>query len=141
MLCVQALVIYLRVGVAMKSRISSRLAVATLALLAVTTLSSCNKKTDQSVNTDTQTAPDTTSSPASPAGTTSSPGSSTSAGAGVSAQGTTCPAGNPIKGITSKRLGGKIYVTDKSPDYGKTKPEKCFPDTASAEKAGYKAPK
>ncbi len=141
MLCVQALVIYLRVGVAMKSRISSRLAVATLALLAVTTLSSCNKKTDQSVNTDTQTAPDTTSSPASPAGTTSSPGSSTSAGAGVSAQGTTCPAGNPIKGITSKRLGGKIYVTDKSPDYGKTKPEQCFPDTASAEKAGYKAPK
>ncbi|HEY9638639.1 MAG TPA: hypothetical protein V6D14_34975 [Coleofasciculaceae cyanobacterium] len=125
----------------MKSRNLSPLVAVILASLAVLTLSSCNKKTDESVTTNPQNAPTTSSSSpttaTSPSGTTTSPASGTS---GVSPQGTACPSGNPIKGITSKKLGGKIHLTSKSPEYSKTKAEKCFPDTAAAVKAGYKAP-
>ncbi len=59
---------------------------------------------------------------------------------GVLPQGTTCPGKDPVKGkITKKR--GKIYHLPKSPNYDQAKPEICFPDGATAEKAGFRAPK
>ncbi len=60
---------------------------------------------------------------------------------GVKPQGeTTCPSNAPIKGkVTQKR--GNIYHTAKLPDYAKVKPDICFKDTATAEKAGFTAPK
>ncbi len=128
----------------MKSPISSRIAVATLACLAVIALSSCNKKTDESATTNSQNSTDTSSTTSSPsAGTATSPGSSTSSASGAQGaapQGTNCPSNSPIKAVNSKKL-GKIALTAKSPAYNKTKPDQCFPDVASAEKAGYKASK
>ncbi len=53
---------------------------------------------------------------------------------------TTCPATAPVKGkVTKKR--GNIYHVAKGPDYANVKPEICFKDTATAEKAGFRAPK
>jgi len=53
---------------------------------------------------------------------------------------TTCPTSDPVKGkVTKKR--GDIYHVAKEPDYGKVKPDICFKDTATAEKAGFRAPK
>ncbi len=53
---------------------------------------------------------------------------------------TTCPTTAPIKGKVSKKR-GLIYHVPKSPDFGATKPEICFADIATAEKAGFRAPK
>ena len=122
----------------------SRFGVAALATCAVITLSSCNKKTDESASSDTSSSP--IASDSTPSTTTSSsPASSTTSASsgklGVAPQGTACPTGNPIKGITSKKLGGKIYLTSKFPDYSNLKPEKCFPDEDTAKTAGYQAPK
>ncbi len=131
-----------------KSLISSRLAVATLAGLAVITLSSCNnKKADESVSSNSQSSPSTSATAASPAdspATAASPSTSPASASqtqGVAPQGTACPSGNPIKGVDSKKLGGKVALTTKSPVYSTTKATKCFPDTATAEQAGYKASK
>ena len=58
---------------------------------------------------------------------------------GVLPQGTTCAVADPVKGkITKKR--GRIYHVPKSPNYDQVKADICFPDTATAEKAGYRAP-
>jgi hypothetical protein len=131
----------------MKSIISFRAGVAALAIVSVLTLASCQKKTDESVGGDTS---GSANAPSSNTSTNTSPGSSSSttsttassgAKEGVAPQGTACPAGNPIKGLTSKKLGGKIYVTTKSPDYNKLKAEKCFTNEAAAKQAGYAAPK
>lgn len=52
---------------------------------------------------------------------------------------TTCPPNALVKGtITKKR--GNIYQTSKSPDYAQVKPDICFKDPATAEKAGFKVP-
>ncbi len=131
----------------MKSIISFRVGTAALAIFAALTLASCQKKADESVSGDTSgstNAPSSTTStntsPASSGSTTSTTASSGAKG-GVAPQGTACPSGNSVKGVTSKKLGGKIYLTSKSPEYGKLKPEKCFPDEAAAKQAGYAAPK
>jgi hypothetical protein len=125
----------------------SRFGVAALALCAVLTLSSCHNKTDQSAGGDSSSSPSapdsapstgTSSGAASPDSSTTS---SSSGNLGVAPQGTACPSGSSIKGITSKKLGGKIYLTTKSPEYSKIKPEKCFADVDAAKKAGYGAPK
>ncbi len=126
----------------MKSINFSRFGVAAVAVCAVITLSSCNKKTDESASSDSSsssTAP--TSAPST--STSTSPASSTASSGtlGVAPKGTACPSGNPIKGVTSKKLGGKIYLTTKSPSYSTLKPEKCFPDADTAKNAGYQAPK
>jgi len=119
----------------MKPLISCPTAVALTALLAAITVSSCGNKQATQPNTSTAT-PEAlaTTQPVAPttpvAGTTQ----------GVAPQGTSCPGDNPIKGVTSKRL-GKIALTSKSPEYNKVTPDKCFPDTAAAQAAGYTVPK
>ncbi|PSB26695.1 hypothetical protein C7B82_19030 [Stenomitos frigidus ULC18] len=53
---------------------------------------------------------------------------------------TTCPSNAPVKGkVTKKR--GNIYHVAKEPDFARVKPEICFKDTATAEKAGFRAPR
>ncbi|MEH2383437.1 MAG: hypothetical protein V7K27_31880, partial [Nostoc sp.] len=53
---------------------------------------------------------------------------------------TTCPSDAPLKGkITKKR--GNIYHLPKTLDYEKVKPDICFKDPATAQKAGFRAPK
>ena len=115
---------------------SSRYIAATLALLAAIAVSSCNKN-NESASTNSQGTPNnsTTSPAATPASTPVASGTQ-----GVAPQGATCPNENPIKAVDSKRL-GKIALTTNSPEYSTVKPEKCFPDTATAENAGYKVPK
>lgn len=127
----------------MNSIIFSRFGMAVLAICAVLTLSSCNKKTDESASTDSSSSPSASNSSAPSTATSSSPASSTTSSGklGVAPQGTACPSGNPIKAVTSKKLGGKIYLTTKAPNYSKLKPEKCFPDEDTAKNAGYQAPK
>lgn len=109
-----------------------------LALLTTLTLVSCGKKADEP----------TASTSESPAASSAEPASSTSNSAvpaaaqklGVKPQSdTACPSSAPIKGeVTKKR--GNIYRVAKAPDYAKVKPVICFKDTATAEKAGFKAP-
>lgn len=52
---------------------------------------------------------------------------------------TNCPPNALIKG-TMTRKRGNIYQTSKSPDYAQVKPDICFADKATAEKAGFKIP-
>jgi hypothetical protein len=56
------------------------------------------------------------------------------------ADATTCPPNALVKGTVTKKR-GNIYQTSKSPDYAQVKPDLCFKDTATAEKAGFKMPK
>ncbi|MDF5720564.1 MAG: hypothetical protein PUP91_08770 [Rhizonema sp. PD37] len=108
-----------------------------LALLAALMLSSCGQKSE---------TPTADSSPAATPASSGAPAADTSGSvgtadtAGVKPNGTTCPSGSLVKGETTKKR-GKIYIVTKSPDYAKAPVELCFKDTASAEKAGYKAPK
>ncbi len=110
----------------------SRIATSALALLTVITVSSCGGKQDNASDTSTTTTTTTT--------TQSAPVATAQATQAAAPQGTTCPSGSPIKGVTSKRL-GKIVLTTKSPEYNTAKADKCFPDTAAAVAAGYKVPK
>ncbi|MEH2237398.1 sunset domain-containing protein [Nostoc sp.] len=53
---------------------------------------------------------------------------------------TNCPSDALVKGkITNKR--GNIYHISKSLDYEKIKPDICFKDPATAQQAGFRAPK
>lgn len=127
----------------MSSLIFCRRIAVTLAFLAVIVVSGCNnKKADESANSNAQNSPSTSATTASPTETTAaSPSPSTASAAstqGVAPQGTSCPSGNPVKGVNSKRL-GKIALTSNSPEYSKTKADKCFPDAATAQQAGYKS--
>jgi pyruvate/2-oxoglutarate dehydrogenase complex dihydrolipoamide acyltransferase (E2) component len=129
-----------------------------IALSAMLMLASCAKKEDQTASAPSA-APSAAPSPASPASPATSPSSPTSTSMGTpsnnskpavsaSAQklgvkptdATTCPTNAPVKGnVTKKR--GELYFTAKFPDYKTVKPEICFKDTATAEKAGFRAPK
>lgn len=117
---------------------SSRKIAAILALLAAIALSSCNKNNE--VGNNSQATPNDSNT--SPSGSATPPASTPVASGtpGVAPQGVNCPNENPIKAVDSKRL-GKIALTTNSPQYSTIKPEKCFPDTATAENAGYKVPK
>jgi hypothetical protein len=120
----------------MNHRFSSRFGVVALALFAVLTLSSCNKKSDESAdNNSSPASPTTAESSPSPA---SSPTSASTQKLGIAPKGTDCPTDSPVKAVTSKKL-GKIYLTTKSPQYKTIKPEKCFADVDSAKQAGYGA--
>ncbi|BAY10812.1 sunset domain-containing protein [Calothrix sp. NIES-2098] len=112
-----------------------------LTLLAVLMLASCGQKPEESATT-TPEKPTAVSQvkPNGQSGTNAAiPAEAQKLG--VKPQGeTTCPSNAPIKGkVTKKR--GDIYHTAKSPDYAKVKPDICFKDTTTAEKAGFKAPK
>ena len=55
-----------------------------------------------------------------------------------------CPSSHPVKGNIVERgadKGEKIYHTRASRSYARTQPERCFKDTAEAQRAGYRAPK
>lgn len=114
-----------------------------LLLLAVLMLTSCGKKAE---------TPD--------AGATASPGTTTESSTNDSGESgsnasipaeaaklgvkptdaTTCPNNALVKGkVTKKR--GNIYHIANSLDYDKVKPDICFKDTVTAEKAGFQAPK
>lgn len=137
-------------------------------LLTVLLLSSCGQKPEESSSTTPQTptaiapaipASSPASSPASipssspiPAGNTTSssnkPASAKKATVLAAAQNlgvkpqseTTCPTDALVKGkITKKR--GNIYHIPKSLDYEKVKPDICFKDPATAQQAGFRAPK
>jgi hypothetical protein len=120
-----------------------------LTLATLVMLASCNKKPDDSASN----PPDNTTT-ASPSSTDSSehpvaasrakykatiPAAAAKLGVPPSGE-TTCPSNAPVKGkVTKKR--GNIYHLAKTPDYGKTKPDICFLDKATAEQAGFRAPK
>lgn len=145
----------------MKYLLSSRL-ILTIAFLAMLAISGCGNKNDQTASTTPSTSPagentpqSTSTTPSAPLTATSpSPGKATTATSptkgtltaeaqqlGVKPEGpTACPKSAPVKGkVTAKR--GNIYHTTKSPDFAKVKPDICFADTATAEKAGFRAPK
>ncbi|BAY21248.1 hypothetical protein NIES2100_09980 [Calothrix sp. NIES-2100] len=130
----------------MKTKIKLRKLGIGLTLLSVLMLASCSKKTEESATTNPEkpTAVSQVKPTANGATSTSATTAVIPAEAqklGVKPQGeTTCPSNAPIKGnITKKR--GNIYHLAKSPDYAKVKPDICFKDTATAEKAGFRAPK
>ncbi|MEH1855456.1 MAG: hypothetical protein V7L11_28185 [Nostoc sp.] len=121
-------------------------------LFTVLMLSSCGQKPEESTSTTPQTPtaiapPSPTSSPIPSGNTTSSskkPASANKAAAqnlGVKPQNeTTCPSDALVKGkITNKR--GNIYHLPKTLDYEKVKPDICFKDPATAQLAGFRAPK
>lgn len=59
---------------------------------------------------------------------------------GVKPQGTNCPSNAPIKGNINNK-GNKIYHEAKEANYKQVKPEICFADVATAQKAGFRSPK
>lgn len=114
-----------------------------LLLLAVLMLTSCGKKAE---------TPDAgaTASPATTSGSSTNDSGESGSNASVPAEAaklgvkptnaTTCPNDALVKGkVTKKR--GNIYHIAKTPDYDKVKPDICFKDTVTAEKAGFQAPK
>ncbi|MEH1963846.1 MAG: hypothetical protein V7L05_29235 [Nostoc sp.] len=136
-------------------------------LFTVLMLSSCSPKPEESTSTTPQTP--TAVAPASPASSAAAspvpstaaspvPGNTTSSSKkpasanktavlaaaqnlGVKPQNeTTCPSDALVKGkITKKR--GNIYHLPKTLDYEKVKPDICFKDPATAQQAGFRAPK
>jgi hypothetical protein len=115
-----------------------------LLLLAVLTLtSSCGQKAE-TPNADATASP--ASTPASSTNDSGESGSNASIPAEAAKLGvkptnaTTCPDNALVKGkVTKKR--GNIYHIANSLDYDKVKPDICFKDTVTAEKAGFKLPK
>lgn len=127
-----------------------------LALLAVLTLSSCgDNKADEPTTPE---APNKTTTQAPPGGTsttakdpTSAPGSKASTKGtktlsaeaqklGVKPTGKECPKDAAVKGNLNKK-GDSIYHQAKDKGYAVVNPEICFKDVATAEKAGFRAPK
>ena len=141
-----------------------------LALLTVLALSSCTKKSDDATANKSgsdSTAQSSSSTPASKdTTTTGTTGSSTSTPAskdttktattgsskksktlspeaeklGVKPTGSDCPSNAPIKGNINQK-GQSIYHEAKSSGYKAVKAEICFKDVATAQKAGFTAPK
>lgn len=117
-----------------------------LTLLIVVMLASCGQKTEESASNSPEKPTAVSQVKPTEKSATSTSGTNAAIPAeaqklGVKPQGeTTCPNNAPIKGkVTQKR--GNIYHTAKLPDYAKVKPDICFKDTATAEKAGFTAPK
>ncbi|NEQ25801.1 MAG: hypothetical protein F6K28_43450 [Microcoleus sp. SIO2G3] len=126
-----------------------------IALLTILALSSCGQKAEEG-----NTSPSSdyggstsTTAPSGGTGTSDSPGKGTTGAStdgtlsaeakklGVTPQGaTTCPNNALVKGVVTKKR-GNIYHAPKSLDYEKVKPNICFADTATAEKAGFSVPK
>lgn len=123
---------------------------ACLVLLTALTISSCGKKADDTAtnapgdstaNTTTAQAPNTTTGAKDATGTKNTKLSAEAKKLGVTPTGTTCPPTAPIKGNINKK-GNKIYhEATKAKGFDKIKPEICFADTATAQKAGFVAPR
>lgn len=134
---------------------------ACLILLTALTISSCGKKADDTATT---TAPGNSTAQTDKGGTTTAQDPTTTTGAkdttgsktatagsstisaearklGVKPTGTACPATAPIKGNVNKKLNKKIYHEAKEAGFDKIKPELCFADAATAQKAGFVARK
>ncbi|MBD1930974.1 MULTISPECIES: hypothetical protein [Cyanophyceae] len=119
--------------------------IASIALLAGLTLSSCTQEANVPVTNNSPNSPtsETTSPSPSVDGNTASPSPSdkaTSEKLGVSPQANNCPSNAPIKGRNTKKR-GKVYTGPKAKNYDKIKPDICFPSRKIAEQAGYKSPK
>ena len=143
--------------VLLKSRkIGYRSGTVFLALLAVLTLSSCGgNKADEPIAGESP-SPTTAGAPtggtttaakdptAAPGAKTSTKGNKTlSAEAqklGVKPTGKECPKDAAVKGNINKK-GDNIYHQAKDKGYAAVNPEICFKDIATAEKAGFRAPK
>lgn len=124
----------------MKTLLSFRSGASILALLTVIGLSSCQKKAEDTTASNPGEGAATPAVVATPANEAPPASSAASGKLGVAPTGTTCPTSSPVKGVSSKKQ-GKVYHTATYPDYKTVKAEKCFADVASAQKAGYKAPK
>lgn len=123
-----------------------------LILLTALTVSSCAKKADDTAsapgdstaNTTTAQAPTTTTGATNATGANNAKAdtklSAEAKKLGVMPTGTTCPPTAPIKGNINKK-GNKIYHEAKAKGFDKIKPEICFADTATAQKAGFVARK
>jgi hypothetical protein len=145
-------------------KVNGRLWTAGLVLFAVLALSSCGKKADQSTTSNTSSQPagqssgpgssntasntaskeptDTSGAKSTTSKSSSSKSSALSAEAqklGVKPTGSDCPSNAPIKGNLNK--GKKLYHQTKDASYKGVKPEICFADAATAQKAGFSAPK
>jgi predicted small lipoprotein YifL len=123
-----------------------------IALLTILALSGCGKKADEG-KPSSDSGGTSTTAPSGGTGTSDSPGNPTTGAStdgtlsaeakklGVTPQGaTTCPGNALVKGVVTKKR-GNIYHAPKSLDYEKVKPNICFADTATAEKAGFSIPK
>jgi hypothetical protein len=123
-----------------------------LALLTVLALSSCTKKSDNTTanksgsgsatqsstsTTSTTTTKDTTTKTSSKKSKAVSPQAQK---LGVKPTGSNCPGNAPIKGNINNK-GESIYHEAKSSGYKAVKAEICFKDVATAQKAGFRAPK
>ncbi|MGB5963174.1 MAG: hypothetical protein WBG73_21230 [Coleofasciculaceae cyanobacterium] len=129
-------------------KINYRYGTACLILLTALTVSSCAKKVDDIASN----APGDSTAQTDTAGTTAQDPTTTGAKKakantklsaeakklGVTPTGTTCPTTAPIKGNINKK-GNKIYHEAKAKGFDKIKPEICFADTATAQKAGFVA--
>ena len=126
-----------------------------IALLTILALSGCGKKAEEGNTSPSSDSGGSTSTTAPSSGTGTSdssgnPTTSTSSTSGISAEAqklgvtpqgaTTCPGNALVKGVVTKKR-GNIYHAPKSLDYEKVKPNICFADTATAEKAGFSIPK
>ncbi|MGI2904266.1 sunset domain-containing protein [Tolypothrix sp. VBCCA 56010] len=127
----------------MNNLLKPRQSTIALALLAVLMLTSCGKKAE-APDADATASPGTTT--ASSTNDSGESGSNASIPAEAAKLGvkptnaTTCPNNALVKGkVTKKR--GNIYHIANSLDYDKVKPDICFKDTVTAEKAGFQAPK
>ncbi len=109
---------------------------AALALAVALVLPACSKNPEESaVPPSPKVAPTTAAAPAKPV----VPEAAMKLGVKPK-DATNCPPNDLVKGSVTKKH-GNIYQTTKSPDYAKVKPDICFKDTATAEKAGFKVPK
>lgn len=119
-----------------------------LALLAVLTLSSCGgNKTDEPISSE---APNKTTTQAPPGGSSTTDSKASTKGSktlsaeaqklGVKPTGKECPKDAAVKGNLNKK-GDSIYHQAKDKGYAAVNPEICFKDVATAEKAGFRAPK
>ena len=126
-----------------------------LALLTVLALSSCTKKSDDATANKSgsdSTAQSSTSTPSTTASkdttTTGTTGSSKKSKTlspeveklGVKPTGSDCPSNAAIKGNINKQQ-ELIYHEAKAKGYKQVKAEICFKDVATAQKAGFRAPK
>ena len=155
----------------MNNQLKSRQLSIVLMLFTVLMLGSCGNKPEESASSSPTPQTPTAISPVSPGPTTEAnpgsikqasptPGNTTIPGSKKSISGvnktavlaaaqklgvkpqseTSCPSDALVKGkITNKR--GNIYHIPKSPDYEKVKPDICFKDPATAQQAGFRAPK
>lgn len=126
-------------------RIATRRWTTCLVLLTALTVSSCAQKAEDTtaISTPNQSEAQSTPAPTKKTSSKSSKAGALSAEAqklGVKPNGTDCPTNAPIKGNINKK-GNNIFHEAKAKNYKAIKPEICFADVATAQKAGFKAAK